>query len=174
MSEELQVTLREAIPDDAAALIEVMKQLAEETDFLIMDQPALEMTLEMMALNLAALYESPNNCLFIAFVNGKIVGLASIKASDDYRVAHIGEVGISLLKDYWGFGLGSLLMEELILWAEEGQLLRRLELTVQVRNQRAIHLYEKMGFEKEATIARGARSEDGAFLDVYLMRLFIN
>ena len=36
-------------------------------------------------------------------------------------------------------------MEELIRWAHESHVIRRLELTVQDRNQRAIHVY-KIGF----------------------------
>ena len=52
-------------------------------------------------------------------------------------MAHVGEIGLSILKDYWGMGLGSLLLEELLEWISEVGLLTRLELTVQARNERA-------------------------------------
>ena len=38
---EVEITLREAIPDDAAALLQVSQKIAEETDFLIMDEVGL-------------------------------------------------------------------------------------------------------------------------------------
>ena len=45
---------------------------------------------------------------------------------------------------------------------------------VQVRNERAVHLYKKLGFEIEGCQARGACSAEGEFLDVYLMGKLID
>lgn len=75
----------------------------------------------------------------------------------------MGEVGISILKDYWGLGLGTMLLEEVLIWVKENGVLFRLELDVQTRNERAVHLYQKMGFEIEALMKRGARTDDGTF-----------
>ncbi len=44
---------------------------------------------------------------------------------------------------------------------------------VQVRNERAVHLYRKMGFQIEAVMPRGARTDLGEFLDVYKMSYLI-
>ena len=35
-------------------------------------------------------------------------------------------------------------------WADHTPAIRRLELTVQARNERAVHLYQKFGFDIEA------------------------
>ena len=70
-------------------------------------------------------------------------------------------------------GLGSILMEELLIWAQESQMIYRIELTVQEQNTTAIYLYEKFGFQKEALMARGARADDGRFLNVWLMSKMI-
>lgn len=174
MSEEMEVVIREAIPDDTGALLAVTKVIGGETDLLIMDEEGLALEEEELAYQLARLYESENNILFVALVDAKIVGVASVKAEANVRMAHIGEVGISLLQSFWGFGLGSLLMDEVILWAQESKIIRRLELTVQSRNLRAIHLYEKFGFQTEGVLKRGARLDDGQFLDVRLMSLLID
>lgn len=171
---ELQVTIREAVPEDAAELLAVLKIIGKETPFLVMDEKGLELTTEEMMYNLADLYESSNNVLLVAFVDGSIVGTASVKASAKQRMEHIGEIGISLLKEFWGFGLGSLLMEEILLWAKASKVIRRLELTVQDRNQRAIHVYEKMGFQTEAIMKRGAKTDEGEFLEVHLMSQLID
>lgn len=171
---EVEITLREAIPDDAAALLQVSQKIAEETDFLIMDEVGLGLSEEMLSLQLADLYESENNLLLLALADEKIVGMASVKAASEFTVAHIGEVGISVLKEFWGIGLGSALLNEVIYWSENASPLRRLELTVQKRNERAIHLYQKFGFETEAEMIRRARDSQGEFLDVLLMSKLIN
>ncbi|WP_161944288.1 GNAT family N-acetyltransferase, partial [Streptococcus suis] len=40
---------------------------------------------------------------------------------------------------------------------------------VQVRNQAAVHLYQKLGFNIEGTQIRGARTDKGEWLDLYYM-----
>ena len=50
-------------------------------------------------------------------------------------------------------------------WADHTPEIRRLELTVQARNERAVHLYQKFGFDIEGTKKRGARTKNGEFLD---------
>lgn len=174
MMENIEFTLREAIPADAKEILELMKLIGAQTPYMVMDEQGLKMTEEEMAQNLADLYDSPNNLLLLALADEKIVGTASIRASKQKRMEHIGEIGISILKDYWGFGLGSLMMEELIEWSKEGGIIRRLELTVQKRNERAVHVYEKIGFQKEALMARGAKTDDGEFLSVHLMSMMID
>lgn len=171
---EVEVTLREAIPEDAEELLLVSQHIAEETDFLIMDEVGLGLNAEMLSLQLADLYESESNLLLLAFADEKIVGMASVKAAPEYTVAHIGEVGISILKEFWGIGLGTALMDEVLYWSENASPLRRLELTVQQRNERAVHLYQKFGFKTEALMERGARDINGEFLDVLLMSKLIN
>ncbi|MGX7244127.1 N-acetyltransferase family protein [Enterococcus quebecensis] len=171
---EVEFTIREAIPTDAAEILRALKIIGSETPYLVMDEKGMEMTPAEMSENLANLYESSNNVLMVALADETVVGTASVKASSKKRMEHIGEIGISILKDYWGFGLGSLMMEDLIDWAKESNVIRRLELTVQHRNQRAVHVYEKIGFETEAIMARGAKTDDGEFLDVHLMSMMID
>ncbi|OTN88107.1 acetyltransferase [Enterococcus sp. 7E2_DIV0204] len=171
---EVEFTIREAIPADAADILQALRIVGRETPYLVMDEKGMEMTPDEMSENLANLYESPNNVLMVALADGKVIGTASVKASAKKRMEHIGEIGISILKDYWGFGLGSLMMEELIEWAKESKVIRRLELTVQHRNQRAVHVYEKIGFKTETIMDRGAKTDDGEFLEVHLMSMMID
>ena len=172
--EQVDIVIRKAVPTDAAEILAVMKLIGEETPYLVMDEQGSDLSEEGMALNLASLYESPNNVLLVALANGKIAGTANVSASYKKRIEHIGEIGISILEAYWGIGLGTLLLEEIIIWAEESTVIKRLELTVQERNKRAIHLYRKIGFVSEATMPRGAKTDEGEFLDVQLMRLLID
>lgn len=174
MQDEVSVVIREAVPEDAAELLAVSRKIGAETDLLVMDQAGLDLPPELLAEGLDHLYNSRNNLLLVALLDDQIVGTASVKAEDSFRVEHIGEVGIAILREYWGFGLGSIMLEEVIYWAKESSLIRRLELAVQTRNERAIRLYRKFGFTEEAVMPRGAKTDAGEFLDAYLMSLMID
>lgn len=172
--EDFDVTIREAQPEDAENILKMMHKVASETDFLVMDEVGLSIPVAFFKEQISQLQERMNYLLLIALDNEQVIGAASIRASDEKKLSHIGELGISVLKEYWSLGLGSFLMEELICWAQENDQLYRLELDVQSRNQRAVHLYKKFGFSVEAVKKRGARGEDGRFLDVLLMSKLID
>lgn len=173
MSEEIGIILREAVPDDAKDILSMMEQVNSETEFLALDEAELLLPPETLSEELSYIYESNNNLLLLAINEGTIVGTASVKADSQFRLSHVGEVGISILQEYWGMGLGTLMLEEIINWVKEMGVLFRLELDVQVRNERAVHLYQKMGFQIDAVMLRGARTDLGEFLDVYKMSYLI-
>ena len=104
MSEEISLTIREAQPNDASELLAMMQQVEEETDFLVMDEQGMELTPEALALSIEYLQDSNNNLLLLACMGQKIIGVVSVKAGEQYRISHVGEVGISILKDYWDLG----------------------------------------------------------------------
>lgn len=169
-----ELMIREAIPDDAKELLNVLKQIGGESEFLTMDENGIDISVEAEQIELARIYESENNTLLLAIVDGKIAGTISVHADFHFRVAHIGEIGISILKKYQGFGIGKYLMAAMIEWAEESQVIRRLELTVQKRNAVAVGLYQKYGFEIEAEKARGARLKSGEFITVLSMSRLVD
>lgn len=173
MSEEsIDLIIREAIPDDAAALLRFMKETAEQTDFLTLETENREITVEEEAQYLANLFDSANNCLMVALDGDRMIGAASVHASGETKTRHIGDIGIVVHQDYWEIGLGTILMEELIFWANEMSVLKRLQLEVQERNVRARKLYEKFGFQTEAVMERGLYVNE-KYLSVCLMSLLI-
>ena len=117
---------------------------------------------------------SENQITLLALLNDEIAGLVNITADQRKRVRHIGDLFIVIGKKYWNNGLGSLLLEEVVEWAQASGILRRLQLTVQTRNQAAVHLYQKHGFVIEGRQERGAYIEEGKFIDVYLMGKLID
>jgi RimJ/RimL family protein N-acetyltransferase len=166
---EIHLTLREARGKDAAELLAVSQEIGQETDFLVMDETGLALPEALLAEQLEDLYEQENHLLLLALDGNKIIGMASVKGYSEWRLAHVGEVGISILKEYWGLGLGSLLLEELLDWVSEVGELSRLELTVQARNERAVHLYQKYGFEIEGLMKQAVQTREGKGIDVLMM-----
>ncbi|HFI0053767.1 TPA: N-acetyltransferase family protein [Streptococcus suis] len=166
---EKEVYFSEAEPADAVAFIDFMNQVARESDYLVMDESGFRFSPEEMERIFEAGIENPGELCLLAKVGSEVIGAISVKSSKQFRISHIGNIFIAIKKDYWGHGLGTILLDEVIEWAQEMDLLKRLELTVQVRNQAAVHLYQKMGFMIEGTQVRGARTDEGEWLDLYYM-----
>ena len=171
---EYELLIREAEPKDAAELVAFLNRVSLETDFTSLDGDGILLTSKEMEVFLNKQASSDNQITLLAFLNGKIAGIVNITADQRKRVRHIGDLFIVIGKRYWNNGLGSLLLEEAIEWAQASGVLRRLQLTVQTRNQAAIHLYQKHGFIIEGRQERGAYIEEGEFIDVYLMGKLID
>ena len=153
---ELELLIREAEIQDAVHLIDFLNQVGQESDYTTLDDA------------------SDNQIYLIVLLDNEITGLVSITADFHERIRHIGQVFIVVKRAFWDQGLGKLLLEEAINWAENSGVIRRLELTVQARNERAVHLYQAFGFEIEGVQKRGAYLTEGEFLDVYLMGKLID
>ena len=171
---EYELLIREAETQDALDLIALLDQIGHESSFTSLDENGIAMSESEMELFIDQQAQSENQITLLAFLNDELVGVVNITADQRPRVRHIGDVFLGIKKAYWGNGLGSILMEEAIEWAQSSGSIRRLQLTVQKRNTAAVHLYEKMGFRIEGLQERGACIEGGEFLDVYLMGQLID
>ena len=171
---EYELLIREAEPSDAAELVTFLNRVSIETNFTSLDRNGILLTDTEMELFLDKQAYSENQITLLALLNDEIAGLVNITADQRKRVRHIGDLFIVIGQKYWNNGLGSLLLEEVVEWAQASGVLRRLQLTVQTRNQAAVHLYQKYGFVIEGRQERGAYIEEGKFIDVYLMGKLID
>lgn len=80
------------------------------------------------------------------------------------RMSHVGELIIYLHQDYLNVGLGTAMMKEGIELAMARGLLR-VQLSVIAGNANAVHLYEKLGFQREGVRAEAYLGEDGHYYD---------
>ncbi len=76
----------------------------------------------------------------------KVVGWCDIVLRSEYEDALTGSIGIGLLKEYRNAGVGRLLMHT-VMKAGERYGFERIILDVRKTNERAIHVYEVLGFE---------------------------
>ena len=171
---EYDLLIREAEISDASEVIALLDQIGQESSFTSLDENGLSISESEMQIFIDKQAQSENQITLLAFLNDELAGIINITADQRPRVRHIGDIFLGIKKAFWGFGLGSILMEEAIEWAKTSGVIRRLQLTVQKRNLAAIHLYEKMGFITEGLQERGACIERGEFLDVYLMGKLID
>ena len=97
-----------------------------------------------------------------------VLGLVMLTVESNPRRRHSGGLGIMVRTDCQGQGIGTALMKTVLELADNWLMLVRVELEVFADNQRAIHLYEKFGFEKEALL-RMSVVRDGQYWDNYKM-----
>jgi ribosomal protein S18 acetylase RimI-like enzyme len=113
---------------------------------------------------------SSNANQFVALQNSRVIGWADVFPSWADAISHCGQLGMGVLAEYRGQGIGRRLIDACIAKAWQSGI-TRIELEVRTDNQRAIHLYERVGFSTESTKRRALRF-DGVYYDAFLMVLF--
>lgn len=171
---QFELEIREARESDAQNLIDFLNQVGKETTYLTMDEAGILLSVSEMQEVIRKMADAPNQLYLLALLDDEVAGVLSISADFHERIFHIGELFLVVAKRFSRNGLGTLLLEEALTWAKENGVIKRLELTVQVRNKRAVHLYQKMGFFIEAEQERGAYVEEEGFLPVYRMAQLID
>ena len=156
--------------EDAAALLDYLKIVGGETENLSFGAEGVPLDLEAEQDYLRSQCESADNVQYLAKVDGEIIGTASLNRKPR-RMSHRGEFGISLKKAWWGCGVASALMQEILKFAEANGF-EQLNLEVRSDNTRAIRLYEKFGFQKLCTFPAFFKI-NGQDIDFDLMTLFV-
>lgn len=157
--------------ENAAEILEYLKTIGGETHFLLMDENGLGISEEYEAKILEASYAEPRGGMHFGRINGEMACMFSLSCHPRRRLAHTGEIALSVRKKYWHIGVGSAIMEALIELAKEASL-KNVELGVYADNERAIALYRRFGFE-EIGRHRGKMYVDGEYYDEILMDLHI-
>lgn len=163
--------LRNGVEADGSAVFDNFNQTHAETDYLLSYPDENSFDAEREGQFLAQKTASDKEIEIVAFVDGKVAGTAGIDAvGTKYKVRHRAEFGISLLREYWGLGIGRALTEACIQCAREAGY-TQLELTVVAENERAIALYESAGFVEYGRNPRGFLSRTGSFQELVYMLL---
>lgn len=147
---EQMFEIDQARPEDAAQLLAYLKRVGSETDNLTFGAEGLPGTAEQEAAYLRQMLESPDDVQYVVRYRGTIVADGSLHRLPR-RMSHRAEIGVSVVKECWGRGVGSALMEEMLAFAKQRGI-RQLNLQVRSDNARAIRLYEKFGFQKTGTL----------------------
>jgi RimJ/RimL family protein N-acetyltransferase len=103
---------------------------------------------------------------FAVEADGALAGRAALFGVDD--LARTGEVGLLLLPERRGQGLGQDVLRVLLRYAFRSRNLRRVHLQTLASNARALAAYRAVGFVEEGRLREHAWVE-GAYDDVVLM-----
>jgi RimJ/RimL family protein N-acetyltransferase len=116
--------------------------------------------------------ESPCDLYIGAFDQGKIIAQLFFRVAhpDHPWVKHIGEFGMTVLKEYWGQGIGSALLEHMEGFAKNIGV-TRIEAKVRALNERGIALYKKSGYEIEGVRKKAALINEVPEDEFYIAKL---
>lgn len=168
------IIIREAVKEDASKMFTYLGKIGTESDFLTFrTRDELQLNIEKLEMSIKSIYRRKNAINLVAEWNGEIVGNLKFSGGTKARIAHTGEFGISVLKDYGGKGIGTKLLSALLEWSKNSKIIRKINLRVRTDNEKAIHLYKKFGFVEEGIIKRDFLM-DGVFYDCVAMGLLIN
>jgi RimJ/RimL family protein N-acetyltransferase len=161
----VSATIRTATLDDAEALQTYAAGLfAEDLPGIFRrDTPTLDDEREFIR----ARIEPERSTLILAVENGEVVGVIDLIGRAMAEEAHCGEFGISVAREQRGKGVGTALIEAILLWAPEHGI-DRVEVQAWSSNPRALALYERLGFVREGARV-GAMRRDGETADVILL-----
>jgi len=101
-----KVLIRKANKSDAKELIEYLNVIGGESDFLTFGRGQFGISVEQEENFVEDALKKKNALLIIAEVNGRVVGNLNFSGGSRERNAHVGELGVSILKEYWGNGIG--------------------------------------------------------------------
>jgi len=170
----MPIIIREAKLDDAEQLLAHITAIASEPASQILLWPGeLQLTIDQEQNWISANLAAGNSTVLVAESEGKIVGVLSCRGGEQKGARHTTTLGISVHQDWRNQGVGRALMERAIVWAKETGVITRIQLEVTAGNASGIHLYEKLGFEKEGLRRRGM-FKYGQYLDTWMMALLID
>ena len=152
----MEIKIREIEVEDYKELLDFMKKVKGETNFLRGYPNEIKMSYEDEKEHIKKVKSSETSNYFVVMKNNKMIGCIGFNGNTARKMKHYGTIGISVLKEYWGRGIATALLEKLISWAKEKGI-KKINLDVFENNKRAIKLYEKFGFKLEGCI------EDGIF-----------
>ncbi|MFJ8526649.1 GNAT family N-acetyltransferase [Bacillus sp. NPDC094106] len=160
--------IRSALDKDAKELSELRLQIDGETENL--DREKGEGFIDTAGFKeiIKTDTESPRNLFLVAVVNDRIVGFSRCEGVYLKRFSHKVEFGVCVLKDFWGYGIGKNFLKESISWADANGI-KKITLNVLETNDKAIKLYERLGFEIEGILKNDKILSDGKYYNTIIM-----
>ncbi|MCE5236273.1 MAG: N-acetyltransferase [Clostridiaceae bacterium] len=155
--------------ENAAEMLAFLSAVGKESDFLLNDGTIM-FTLGQEEDFLEASAKDALGGIFVGRVGGELICSFGLTTSPRERARHNVTIGLTVLKSYWGLGIGSAIFSYALDFARETGILKNMWLGVRADNERAIALYEKFGF-REIGRHKNALYVKGVYYDEILMDL---
>ena len=162
--------LRTAVPEDAPRMLAYLRACAEETDFLLRVPEEWDIPVETEKALLQDMARQTDQLMVVCDVNGEIAGTCQVVCMNRVKTRHRATVSIALRRAYWGQGISGVMFEEMEAFARERGV-TQLELAYIQGNERARHLYDRMGFVETGRGPDATRQRDGTLADeIFMMK----
>lgn len=168
-----KVVIRDAHPVDAEKLIDINLKIIEEKIYMLRQPGEAVYTKESEVKNIENLLKGEGTLYLVAEVENDVAGYLDFRNGGLKITKHAGSLSLYILKEWRGIGIGELLLNALIEWAEKNPLIEKVTLNVFSTNIRAMNLYKKLGFIEEGRCPKDMKLEDGTYMDSVLMYKFV-
>ena len=152
---------------DLDDLLELINSIVDEgADIKIDEKKTREEEIDWLS-GVMARMEKGKAITVVAEVDGKVVASSEIIRGGFRCESHLGNLGIIIRSGYRDMGIGTEMMKALL---EQARMmgLKIVTLSAFSTNGRAIHVYEKVGFEETGRIHNGLY-KNGSFIDRVIM-----
>lgn len=154
LADTTRITVRPARPDDAAAIIAAVRSSSQERSYVLMEIYGKDAASQRAVIEHL---DRAHNLFLVATANEQVVGILALL---DSLLCSSPEpalsVGVHIVREWRGRGIGSALLRYALRWAKEHGY-RRLEADIFTTNERSVHLFAKAGFREETCRRRSVQ-----------------
>lgn len=165
--------IRSAIEVDAEAIIDIRNSIIlseNTTKFFVSNN--ISTNVEKEADKIRKNIENGN--LFIVYeVDRKVVGYLVFNRYEQQRLQHAGSMSMAISEEFCNQGIGTKLITFLLDWAKKQENVEKICLGVVSINDRAIKVYERIGFLEEGRQINQIKYEDGSYSDDIVMAYYL-
>ena len=170
MKDGRKALIRSPREEDIPGMLDYLLLSAGETEFILRyAEECGKYTYEGEKALFERLNASQEDAMLVCIVDGKVAGSCQISFHQRLKTKHRASVAIALLREFWGQGIGTRLFQEMIEIAQRHGGILQMELEFIEGNDRARHLYEKMGFRITGVHLNAIRLKNGTLLNEYTM-----
>lgn len=164
-----EVIIKSAGPEDAMKVKLHREATANETHFMAREPEDGQLCLERITEILGSIAESDRDFMVNAYIGDELIGdLGVTLIRPHVKYLHRAYLGMSIRQMYTGMGLGSFMMQ-IALDQAKANGFEQVELGVYSDNDRARHMYNKMGFREYGMNPRAFKLKDGTYRDEIIM-----
>jgi len=140
------ITIRPATPRDAGALLALKRSYIDGTTTIPLYVDEYNNTVHDEQQLIERYITEANSVLLVAERDGALIGNLDLSGNQRRKLYHVAMLGMGVANSWQGKGVGSLLMDAAVEWAEADTHLKIVYLDVYSTNIAAIKLYKKFGF----------------------------
>ena len=168
-----EVTIKSVGPEDAMKVKLHREASARETHFMAREPEDGPFNLARIKEILGNIEESERDFMVSAYIGDELIGdLGVTLIRPHVKYLHRAYLGMSIRLEYAGMGLGSFMMKTALEQAKANGF-EQVELGVFSDNDRARHMYQKMGFKEYGMNPRAFKLKDGTYRDEIIMVAFL-
>ena len=159
--------------EDANAVIMLVKQVIKTCQTVIVTLEEFQPTQDEERSYIRSYAERPGSLALGAFLDKKLIGCLFLEREKRQRRSHTGALGLSVHPSYWNMGVGTALIQEMILQAHKERILSRIELSVMENNIYAERLFRNAGFYVEGRRQGSIRIDDVDFDEIMMVLMLV-